>query len=217
LGYPGAKYVIADPSSDRGDFQTTPTTAIFALELHIGKALPFVVPRVPQNVHGNALGVANHPVDNRRQIRAAPGSARVAMVEPWGHRAPMLPWGFLAELGHSRTGDVEAEIYSHSRAGRILILDLSVGQIYVRKALSEPIARYIFETSTTRFQGGHEPPNIVMYVEESHNLIGKDADLHETWPRIACSGPQLWDTALRVHAAAGSGASCAALIAAGVW
>jgi general secretion pathway protein D len=32
-----------------------------------------------------------------------------------------------------------------------------------------------------------------------------------------CSGPQLRDTALLIHAAAGSGASCAALMAAGVW
>ena len=32
-----------------------------------------------------------------------------------------------------------------------------------------------------------------------------------------CSGPQLRDTALPIHAAAGSGASCAALTAAGVW
>ena len=35
-------------------------------------------------------------------------------------------------------------------------------------------------------------------------------------PRV-CSGPQLRDTALPIHAAAGSGASCAALTAAGVW
>jgi DNA helicase HerA-like ATPase len=61
-------------------------------------------------------------------------------------------------------------------------------QVYVRKALSERIAKYIFETSMTRFHGGHEPPNIVMYVEEAHNLIGTKADLDETWPRIAKEG-----------------------------
>ena len=30
--------------------------------------------------------------------------------------------------------------------------------------------------------------NIVLYVEEAHNLIGKGADLTETWPRIAKEG-----------------------------
>jgi hypothetical protein len=38
----------------------------------------------------------------------------------------------------------------------------------------------------------------------------------ETRDRV-CSGPQLRDTAWLIHAAAGSGASCAALMAAGVW
>jgi hypothetical protein len=88
----------------------------------------------------------------------------------------------------TRAGDVEAEIYRHLEAGRIVILDLSVGQVHVRSALSERIARHVFETSMTRFHGGGEPPNIVMYVEEAHNLIGKGADLDETWPRIAKEG-----------------------------
>jgi hypothetical protein len=103
-------------------------------------------------------------------------------------RGYSLVAGFRPYHSPSRAGDVEAEIYSHLEAGRIVILDLSVGQVYVRKALSERIARYIFETSMTRFHGGHEPPNIVMYVEEAHNLIGKNADLDETWPRIAKEG-----------------------------
>jgi hypothetical protein len=88
----------------------------------------------------------------------------------------------------ARAGEVEAEIYRHLEDGRIVILDLSVGQVHVRTALSERIARHVFETSMTRFHGGGEPPNIVMYVEEAHNLIGKGADLDETWPRIAKEG-----------------------------
>jgi hypothetical protein len=103
-------------------------------------------------------------------------------------RGYSLVAGFRPYHSPSRAGDVEAEIYSHLEAGRIVILDLSVGQVYVRKALSDRIARYIFETSMTRFHGGREPPNIVMYVEEAHNLIGKNADLDETWPRIAKEG-----------------------------
>lgn len=32
------------------------------------------------------------------------------------------------------------------------------------------------------------PPNIVVYIEEAHNLIGKNHDLTETWPRLAKEG-----------------------------
>jgi hypothetical protein len=38
------------------------------------------------------------------------------------------------------------------------------------------------------FHGGGRPPNVVLYVEEAHNLIGSDAEPDETWPRIAKEG-----------------------------
>lgn len=38
------------------------------------------------------------------------------------------------------------------------------------------------------FIEGKTPPNIVIYIEEAHNLIGKDMDLTETWPRLAKEG-----------------------------
>lgn len=38
------------------------------------------------------------------------------------------------------------------------------------------------------FVNGRTPPNVVVYVEEAHNLIGKDADLTDTWPRLAKEG-----------------------------
>ena len=96
--------------------------------------------------------------------------------------------GFRPYHSPSRAGDVEAEIYANLEAGKLVILDLSVGHVYLRKALSERIARHIFETSMHSFHSGTAPPNIVMYVEEAHNLIGKKADLDETWPRIAKEG-----------------------------
>ena len=57
------------------------------------------------------------------------------------------------------------------------------------------------------------------------DLAGMIRDLNTAWPMQAveacaptrCSGPQLRDTALLIHAAAGSGTSCAALMDAGVW
>lgn len=35
---------------------------------------------------------------------------------------------------------------------------------------------------------GEVPPNVVIYVEEAHNLIGKKDDLSDTWPRLAKEG-----------------------------
>ena len=39
-----------------------------------------------------------------------------------------------------------------------------------------------------KFTEGETPPNIVLYIEEAHNLIGKDNKLTDTWPRIAKEG-----------------------------
>lgn len=102
-----------------------------------------------------------------------------------GYRAlvPFIPY-------HSpqRVTDVVAEIINHLGAGRIVILDLSAGPVEVRTVLSERIARQIFERSFAIMNEGQVPPNIVIYVEEAHNLIGKSEELTNTWPRIAKEG-----------------------------
>jgi DNA helicase HerA-like ATPase len=38
------------------------------------------------------------------------------------------------------------------------------------------------------FTDGNTPPNIVIYIEEAHNLIGKGMELTDTWPRLAKEG-----------------------------
>ncbi|MBH8583869.1 MULTISPECIES: ATP-binding protein [unclassified Thermoactinomyces] len=83
---------------------------------------------------------------------------------------------------------VGEEIYSHLREGKIVILDLSVGDPTIRKNISLEIAEYIFNKSMEQFIKDVPPPNIVIYIEEAHNLIGKNMDLTETWPRIAKEG-----------------------------
>jgi DNA helicase HerA-like ATPase len=86
------------------------------------------------------------------------------------------------------TADVAADVYQELRDGKIVILDLSVGTESVREAMSERIAKYVFASNLEAFHGGGAPPNIVLYVEEAHNLIGADAKPDETWPRIAKEG-----------------------------
>jgi hypothetical protein len=96
--------------------------------------------------------------------------------------------GFVPYHSPHRTADVVAEIVGHMTAGKIVILDLSAGPVEVRTVLSERIARQIFERSFTIMNSGQVPPNMVIYVEEAHNLVGKKDDLTATWPRIAKEG-----------------------------
>lgn len=96
----------------------------------------------------------------------------------------------IAKKYHSarRSNEVGAEIYKHLQDGKIVILDLSVGDATLREKISKQIAGEIFNRSMAKFLEGIMPPNIVVYIEEAHNLIGRDMDLTETWPRLAKEG-----------------------------
>ena len=91
---------------------------------------------------------------------------------------------------HSSTRKEEAseEIYQHLVDGKIVILDLSVGNAILRDRISKKVAEYIFNKSMAYFTNAKTPPNIVIYIEEAHNLIGKGMELTETWPRMAKEG-----------------------------
>ena len=81
------------------------------------------------------------------------------------------------------------EIYQHLVDGKIVILDLSVGDIGQRDRLSKRIAQHIFESSMVTFSRGTQPPHIVIYVEggaQPHRPHRKP--LTETWPRIVKEG-----------------------------
>jgi DNA helicase HerA-like ATPase len=87
-----------------------------------------------------------------------------------------------------RAADVTTEVIGHLDEGKIVILDLSAGPVEIRTVLSERIARQILERQMATMHRGETPKNMVLYVEEAHNIIGKRADLNETWPRIAKEG-----------------------------
>ena len=87
-----------------------------------------------------------------------------------------------------RENDVAEEVYRNLCEGKIVILDLSVGNAVLRERVSKKIAAYVFNQSMDKFTQGKMPPNIVLYIEEAHNLIGRNNDLTDTWPRIAKEG-----------------------------
>ncbi len=87
-----------------------------------------------------------------------------------------------------RSEEVGDEIYQHLVNGKIIILDLSVGNPQLRDRISKQIATNIFNKSMSKFIEGVHPPNIVVYIEEAHNLIGRGMALTDTWPRLAKEG-----------------------------
>lgn len=87
-----------------------------------------------------------------------------------------------------RASDVTQEIIGHLDAGKIVILDLSAGPVEIREVLSERIASQIFFRQMGQMNAGEVPQNVVLYVEEAHNLIGRKSELTTTWPRIAKEG-----------------------------
>jgi DNA helicase HerA-like ATPase len=95
---------------------------------------------------------------------------------------------YTAYHSSKRQGDVVEEILRHLIDGKIVILDLSAGPVSVRTVLSKKIASRIFNNSMRIMNDGEMPPNIVVYVEEAHNLIGKKDELTDTWPRLAKEG-----------------------------
>lgn len=87
-----------------------------------------------------------------------------------------------------RMGEVVTEIIKHLHDGKIIIVDLSAGPVSVRSVLSKRIASQIFDSSFEAMNQGRVPQNIVIYVEEAHNLIGRKDELTDTWPRLAKEG-----------------------------
>lgn len=84
--------------------------------------------------------------------------------------------------------EVYKEVYDSLSDGKIVILDLSVGIATMREKISKDLAKYIFNSSMNIFTKGEQPPFIMIYIEEAHNLIGKGMALTEMWPRIAKEG-----------------------------
>lgn len=104
-----------------------------------------------------------------------------------------LGYGHIQKLGagfyhsHGRTNYID-RISDLIKDGKTIILDLSIGSEEMRNLISDKIARRIFKNNMKTYTEGKEPDYAIFYIEEAHNLIGKDMDLKDTWPRIAKEG-----------------------------
>jgi DNA helicase HerA-like ATPase len=69
-----------------------------------------------------------------------------------------------------------------------VIIDFSIGHPFTRKYIADEIMNYIFERQIEVFRKDIPCPIINVFIEEAHNVIGKNAAIDSLWPRIAKEG-----------------------------
>jgi hypothetical protein len=90
----------------------------------------------------------------------------------------------------STSTDYADDVYNDLVAGKLVIIDQSSGEPDINKSSAERIMWSIFRRNQELFRQGERPEQIMMYVEEAHNVLpsGSDLDLQNVWVRTAKEG-----------------------------
>lgn len=89
--------------------------------------------------------------------------------------------------------DYAVGILSDLHAGKLVIIDQSLGDERLNQIVSDRIIDFIFKEHQRLFSTSQLPPQILVYVEEAHNRLPKGSETDATliWPRVAKEGAKL--------------------------
>lgn len=86
--------------------------------------------------------------------------------------------------------DYADDIYNDLLAGKLVVIDQSSGEPTINESVAERVMWKIFRSNQQVFRAGKTPPDILIYIEEAHNLLpsDKETDLSNVWVRTAKEG-----------------------------